>query len=115
MHSCNILKALSTQVQAISDLSHEVTGVRMYSFYKEDDEKRRKTRGPLSTAGSLLTSWQRCGKLGHGARRGYIRQAVAWRSCVTNSHWAIACSVGEQHSYAVTLRSEQEWVGHRRG
>ncbi|CAK0786003.1 hypothetical protein CVIRNUC_009216 [Coccomyxa viridis] len=61
------------KVQAISDLSHEVTGVRMYSFYKEEDEKRRKARGPLSTAGSVLTMWQRCGKFGHGARRGYIR------------------------------------------
>ena len=71
-------KAVSAQVQAIADLSHEVTGVRMFSFYKEEDEKRRKTRGPLGTAGSVLTMWQRCGKLGHGARRGYIRQAVLW-------------------------------------
>lgn len=82
MYACNIFTALSTQVQAISDLSHEVTGVRMYSFYKEEDEKRRKARGPLSTAGSVLTMWQRCGKFGHGARRGYIRQAVAWPSLI---------------------------------
>ena len=112
MQACNIFKAVSTQVQAISDLSHEVTGVRMYSFYKEEDEKRRKMRGPLSTAGSVLTMWQRCGKLGHGARRGYIRQVLAWRSRVTHGHQAIACSVGERHSHAVTLNSEQEWVGH---
>ena len=66
---------LSVQVQAISDLSHEVTGVRMYSFYREEDEKRRKTSGPLGSVRHALTLWQRCGGLGHGARRGYIRWA----------------------------------------
>lgn len=63
------------QVQAISDLSHEVTGVRMYSFFKEEDEKWQKNHGPLGSVRHVLTMWQRCGKLGHGARRGYIRSA----------------------------------------
>ena len=63
------------QVQAISDLSHEVTGVRMYSFFKEEDEKWRKNHGLLGSVRHALTLWQRCGKPGHGARRGYIRSA----------------------------------------
>ena len=62
-------------MQAISDLSHEVTGVRMYSFFKEEDDKWRKNHGPLGTVRHVLTMWQRCGKMGHGARRGYIRSA----------------------------------------
>lgn len=62
-------------MQAISDLSHEVTGVRMYSFFKEQDEEWRKNHGPLGTVRHVLTMWQRCGKMGHGARRGYIRSA----------------------------------------
>ncbi|CAL5228490.1 g11635 [Coccomyxa viridis] len=65
--------AQKKKVQAISDLSHEVTGVRMYSFFKEEDEKWRKNHGLLGSVRHALTLWQRCGKPGHGARRGYIR------------------------------------------
>ena len=83
----------------------------MYSFYKEEDEKRRKTRGPLSAAGSVLTMWQRCGKLGHGARRGYIRQAVAWHPCVAHGQCASACSVGDERSCAVAILCSSSELG----
>lgn len=67
------MRLLAGQVKAISDLSHEVTGVRMYSFFKEEDEKWQKNHGPLVSVKHALTMWQRCGKLGHGGRRAYIR------------------------------------------
>lgn len=78
-------------MQAISDLSHEVTGVRMYSFYKEDDERSRKTRGPLGTVRHALTLWQRCGGLGHGARRGYIRWASCCHQHSLAGRWTSGC------------------------
>jgi hypothetical protein len=60
-------------VDAIVDLVQEVTGARLYAFYKDADAQRRKRRGVSGWVMGMLTMWQYSGKPGHILRRYFIR------------------------------------------
>ena len=59
--------ARAGQVDAIVSLIREVTGARMYAFYKAPEQAQR----------GFFTMWQYSGKPGHTLRRLYIR----WGAC----------------------------------
>lgn len=55
-------------------LVREVTGARMYAFYKAPDQAQR--QGLLARVRGFLTQWQYSGKPGHVFRRLYIRRGA---------------------------------------
>lgn len=60
-------------METIRALIHEVTGARMYAFYKEPEGSGSRKRGLFQRIVGLFTMWQYSGKPGHNLRRLYIR------------------------------------------